>query len=102
MAKKLLNTDISQENALSPVVSLFTEKISPKQQTYLEMSALVSLTFDYQNTLDGLADSSIVCPPVSFKLLSTYFSFYIRSGFLPHSKSALSPTQSGVFHKITN
>ncbi|MBW4634872.1 MAG: amino acid adenylation domain-containing protein [Iphinoe sp. HA4291-MV1] len=80
---KLLNKDISQENALSPVVSLFTEKISPKQQTYLETSALVSQTFDYQNTLDGLAGTSIVCPPVNFKLLSTYFSYYTRNGFLP-------------------
>ena len=34
----LLNID-SQENALSPVVSLFTEKVSAKNLTYLETSA---------------------------------------------------------------
>lgn len=79
---KLLDGDIFQENALSSVVSLFTEKISPKQQTYLEISALVSQTYDYQNTLDGLAGTSIICPPVNFKLLSTYFSYYTCSGFL--------------------
>jgi amino acid adenylation domain-containing protein/thioester reductase-like protein len=79
---KLLKGSICQENTLSPVVSLFTEKISPKQKTYLEISALVSQRFDYQNTLDGLADTSIVCPPVNSKLLSTYFSYYTCSGFL--------------------
>jgi amino acid adenylation domain-containing protein/thioester reductase-like protein len=119
---KLLNSNLYQETVLSPVVSLFTDKISPKQQTYLETSALVSQTFDYQNTLDGLAGTSIACPPVSFKLLSTYFSYYTRSGFLPtatlqssqvssttpvnlpssKSKSVSSVIESDVFRKITN
>lgn len=80
---KLLNSSLSQDTAWSPIVSLFTEKRSPNQQTYLETSALVSQTFDYQNTLNGLAGTSITCPPVSLKLLSTYFSYYTRSGFLP-------------------
>ncbi|MBP5971792.1 amino acid adenylation domain-containing protein [Brasilonema sp. CT11] len=66
----LLNSHLSQDTALSPVVSLFTEKISPKQQTYLETSALVCQTFDYQNTLNGLAGTSIACPPVSLKLVN--------------------------------
>ena len=78
----LLSVD-SSENALSPVVSLFTEKVSKKQLTYLETSALVSQAFDFQNTLAGLAGTPIICPSVDFKLLSTYFSYFIRSGFLP-------------------
>ena len=78
----LLSVD-SSENALSPVVSLFTEKVSKKQLTYLETSALVSQAFDFQNTLAGLAGIPIICPSVDFKLLSTYFSYFIRSGFLP-------------------
>ena len=79
---KLLNVNNSEENALSPVVSLFTEKISAKQQTYLETSALVSQAFEFQNTLDGLVGTSIICPSVDFQLLSNYFSYLIRSGFL--------------------
>lgn len=79
---KLLNVAISQENALSPVASLFTEKPSAQQLTYIETSALVSQAFDFQNTLDGLADTSIICPSVDFKLLCTYFSYFIHSGFL--------------------
>lgn len=38
--------------------------------------------FDCQNLLDGLAGTAIFCPPVDVKLLSTYFSYFIRSGFL--------------------
>ena len=79
---KLLNVNLPQENALSPVVSLFTEKVSGRQLTYLETSALVSQAFDFQNTLNGLAGTSIICPSVDFKLLSTYLSYFIRSGFL--------------------
>jgi hypothetical protein len=79
---KLLNVDISPENALTPLVSLFTEKLSGKQLTYLEASALVSQAFDFQNTLDGLAGTGIICPSVDIKLLSTYFSYFIRSSFL--------------------
>jgi thioester reductase-like protein len=51
---------------------------------------LVNLPFDRQNTIAGLSDSSITCPPVE-DLLTTYFSFYIRTGFLkaPTAREAL-------------
>jgi len=78
----LLNIDVFKENALSPLLSLFTKKISAKQQTYLETSALGSQAFNFQNTIDGLSGNSIICPSVNFKLLSIYFSYFIRSGFL--------------------
>ncbi|MCA9964461.1 MAG: amino acid adenylation domain-containing protein, partial [Anaerolineales bacterium] len=32
--------------------------------------------FDYGNTINGLADSSLTCPPVGSKLLSTYMLYY--------------------------
>ena len=79
---ELLSVNISQENALSPLVSLFTEKIYEKQLTYLETSSLASQAFDCQNTVDGLAVSSIVCTSVDARLLSTYFSYFTGSGFL--------------------
>ncbi len=79
---KLLNVELSQENALSPLVSMFTERTSENNLTYLEMSSLGLQSFDCQNTVNGLAGTSIVCPPGDAKLLSTYFSYYTRSGFL--------------------
>jgi len=40
------------------------------------------LQFDCQNTRDGLVGTSITCPPVDAALLSTYFSYFIRRGFV--------------------
>ncbi|MCF2151219.1 SDR family oxidoreductase [Desmonostoc muscorum LEGE 12446] len=34
------------------------------------------------NTLNGLADSAIVCPPMDVKLLDKYLSYFVSSGFL--------------------
>src|SRR5579883_2581289 len=41
-----------------------------------------SPVFDSKNTIDGLKGTSIVCPPIDSKLLKTYFSHFIHSGFL--------------------
>ena len=79
---RLRNIDISQENALSPLMSLFAENPSEKQLTYLETSSLVSQSFNCQNTIDGLAGNDIICPQVDIKLLNTYFSYFTGSGFL--------------------
>jgi amino acid adenylation domain-containing protein/thioester reductase-like protein len=80
--QELLNVDISQENVLSPLVSLFTKRISEKHLTYLETLSLGLESFDCQNTVNGLADTPIVCPKVDARLLSNYFSYFTRSGFL--------------------
>ena len=72
----------SQQNALSPLISILTERISEEQLTYLEMCLVGAQVFDYQNTVNGLAGTSIVCPPVDAKLLGNYLSYFIQSGFL--------------------
>ncbi|MFB2973203.1 amino acid adenylation domain-containing protein [Aerosakkonema sp. BLCC-F183] len=78
---KLLNiADNSPENALYPLVSTFSETVS------VDDSKAV-LEFDCQNTINGLAETSIACPPVDAQLLSTYFSYLIRSGFLDSPSS---------------
>ncbi|MBV8883532.1 MAG: amino acid adenylation domain-containing protein [Chroococcidiopsidaceae cyanobacterium CP_BM_RX_35] len=89
---KLANLDISQDNALSPLLSLLTNQISEEHPTYLEVS-LGFRFFDCQNATNGLAGTSIACPPVDAKLLSTYLSYFTRSGFLdspPLKKSLMS------------
>ncbi|MBD2385758.1 non-ribosomal peptide synthetase family protein [Cylindrospermum sp. FACHB-282] len=40
------------------------------------------LQFDCHNTLDGLADTSIVCPAINNQLLDTYFKYLLKQGFL--------------------
>ena len=72
------------ENALYPFLTFLSEKIEQQQMTVPEIyfQAKSSLRFDCQNTLDGLAGTAISCPPVDDKLLTTYFSYFIRTGFL--------------------
>ena len=63
----------SRDNALYALSPLFSESI-------VEHTRLPR--FDCRNTLDGLAGTSIVCPPVDSQLLSTYFTRFIDSSFL--------------------
>jgi len=61
-----------KENAWYPILSLFNQDIFEKQYP----------KFDCQKTIEGLAGSDIVCPPVNSKLLDIYFSYFWKSGFL--------------------
>jgi thioester reductase-like protein len=68
----------SPDNALYPLLPTFSE--SKPHQTSSSESVIRHI--DCQNTVAGLGGTSIVCPPVNRELLSTYFSYLIRSGFL--------------------
>jgi thioester reductase-like protein len=70
-AELLKVAEHSSENALYPLIPFFVDE-APDD----------SIKFDCRNTLNGLAGTSINCPSVSAELLNTYFSYYIRSGFL--------------------
>ena len=94
------NVNISQKNALSALVSLFAEGISEKQMTYLETSSLEFQSFDCQNTVNGLAGTAIVCPPLDARLLSIYFSYFTHSGFL--NTSHLTKTATYFDKKINS
>ena len=98
----------SEESPLTSVRPLFSQVVSEglpgwiKRQLEFDQDtidglvnvigaqyAAKSIRLDCQNALDGLADTSIKCPPVDAKLLNTYFSYLIRIGFLepPRLKS---------------
>jgi hypothetical protein len=62
---------------LSPLLPFFPERSSQKQ-----VSNSAAIEFDCQNTLDGLAGSSIACPPIDEQLLHNYVSYLMRSGFI--------------------
>lgn len=70
------------DNSLSPLLPLVVEKMPGKPLTYLETSSMASQSFDYQNTLNALGETSIICPPVTTQLLNVYFSYFKRSGFI--------------------
>jgi malonyl CoA-acyl carrier protein transacylase len=77
----------ARENVLYPLVPFFSHKWSDQQLTYIELNEqgrrpLISC----DQTLAALAGTSIICPPLDSKLLNTYFSYFIRSGFLEAPK----------------
>ncbi len=78
----LLNTKVLPGFALSPILSLFTGKLSAKHLTYIERLWLASQTFDYENTANSLKATFINCPLVDSKLLHKYFCYLVYSGFL--------------------
>ncbi|NJM20524.1 MAG: amino acid adenylation domain-containing protein [Richelia sp. SM1_7_0] len=92
---ELINaSETSLDNPLYPLIPFFAGKETEdalKQESSEQNSNSAELKLDCQNTTDGLVDTSIVCPPVDGKLLSTYFSYLIQSGFLnPPSKYLIS------------
>jgi thioester reductase-like protein len=77
----IANLRHSQENVLHPLLSMMSEKVYQNSLTIMELYQN-TVDYDYQNTLNGLADSGIVCPPMDANLLDKYFSYFISSGFL--------------------
>lgn len=74
------------DNALYTFLSFLFEKLPEQQQSIPEFYFQPkSLQFDSSNTFTGLVSSNITCPPVDDKLLNTYFSSFIHSGFLEPS-----------------
>ncbi|MEG4026408.1 amino acid adenylation domain-containing protein [Microcoleus sp. S13C4] len=63
--------DNSPENALHPLVSLFSDETVSAQTITLPC-------FDSQNVIDGLAGSCISCPPIDERLLNTYLSYLLK------------------------
>jgi hypothetical protein len=71
-----------QPNALNPLAGVITEMISENRLTRLELWLAGNQGFDCGNSMRGLQNSSMACPPANFKLLDTYLKYFIQSGFL--------------------
>ncbi|UNU27121.1 non-ribosomal peptide synthetase family protein [Microcoleus vaginatus] len=67
----------SPENALYPLVGLFSEKVSEA-----EMPKSATLQFDCQNALKGLSGTDIICPQADASLFRTYFSYLVDCGLI--------------------
>lgn len=65
-----------QASPLASLLSIFPEQFSASQ------TQLLTMQFDCQNTLRGLADSQIRCPVVDRHLLQTYLTHLTRLGIL--------------------
>jgi thioester reductase-like protein len=63
------------EHPLYPLIPTFPPQTESDSHT-------AALHFDCRNTVAGLANTSIHCPPVSDALLETYFTYLIQNGSL--------------------
>ncbi len=81
-AELLRVSEDSMENAMSPFVSLLSREDLAEEKGQQAQPA-PKRTFDMRNTRLGLTSTSIACPKVDAKLLSTYLSYLVSSGFLP-------------------
>ena len=69
-----LNKSDPADNALYPLISTFVE---PDGE-----SSLLIQKYDCSNTISGLADRAIACPPVDAELFGIYISYLIQTGVL--------------------
>jgi thioester reductase-like protein len=81
----------SQKNALSSLTSLFIEKVPCEEElTMPEMYVQGKVPhYDCQNTLNGLTNTSIICPPINEKLLGNYLSYFIQNNLLEKPSSSV-------------
>ena len=70
-------------NPLSALLSIF-ESVDEAESS----SSQGDVRFDCRNTLDGLKETPVVCPPVDAALIDTYFQYFEASGFLPAASAA--------------
>jgi amino acid adenylation domain-containing protein/thioester reductase-like protein len=73
----LQTTDRTLENALAPLVGLFSA-----QSTDAQPCKIQELLVDCQQTLRALGDSAIACPAIDRDVLNRYLTFWIAQEFL--------------------
>jgi hypothetical protein len=87
----------SPDNALFPFMPLFPA-LNAEEEVNQHSEHAKELQIDCRNTLEGLAGSGITCPPVDRRLLATYFTAFIRSGFMeaPSAQGKLAGVANGA------
>ncbi|MEA5514995.1 thioester reductase domain-containing protein [Nodularia sp. UHCC 0506] len=80
---ELINNVSSVENPLYTLRPFLLERWSDEQVTIPDLYLQARRpTISCQATLKALSGSSIVCPPIDSKLLMTYTSYLVQTGFL--------------------
>ncbi|HEY9768531.1 MAG TPA: thioester reductase domain-containing protein [Coleofasciculaceae cyanobacterium] len=74
----------SRSNPLYPLLPFLAKQWSEEKLSILELYQQSRKPhISCQQTLAALSDTSIRCPAIDEKLLNTYFSYFVNSGFLP-------------------
>ncbi len=85
----LLGSEMNSDNALSPLVPIFTDDPA-EESNYLEVLNLTRVSC--QNTIAGLAGTSISCPAMDTDLLNSYFAYFVNSGFIDRPEQPQFPS----------
>jgi thioester reductase-like protein len=72
----------SPGNALYPLLATFPPDENEDDRAGPEVSSRRRVEFDCRNTIAGLKESSIACPPADFALINAYLSDLVRRGVL--------------------
>jgi thioester reductase-like protein len=76
-------------HALYPFLPFLTEQIPEQQLSVPELYFCThSIQFDRQNLIAGLGNTDLTYPAVDHTLLTTYFSYLVRTGFLPSPEAS--------------
>jgi thioester reductase-like protein len=86
----------SPDNALYPLLATFPHDEDEDDRTVPEVSSQKRVDFDCRNTLAGLKDSPVICPPADFALIDAYLSYLVRRGVLDAPSSIESGNDSIV------
>ena len=77
--KKLL-TELNKRkyrDTLYPLLAVFPEVLFSEEESELTLP-----DFDFTNCTRALEGESIICPEISFELISKYISAFIKKGYL--------------------
>ncbi|MBW4553454.1 MAG: thioester reductase domain-containing protein [Aphanocapsa sp. GSE-SYN-MK-11-07L] len=86
--RKLGHSVLSKENPLYHLLPFFQKQLPEEKLAFSEQyKQSTDPQISCSATQTALNGSSIVCPPVNAELLNTYFSYFIRSGWLDVSQS---------------
>jgi thioester reductase-like protein len=84
----------AREDMVASVVPLFSLSISKEVPSLFREIP----RFDCQNTLESLAGTAIVCPPIEGPVFETYLAYFIQRGFL--TPPPLGGTFKGDFQRL--
>jgi len=80
---QLVNHPDASANALYPLISTFVEgNVNHSNSNSQEQASPPIQKYDCQNTITGLANSAIACPPVDAELFGIYISYLRQTGIL--------------------
>lgn len=92
--ERLRRFTTDQDTAMTPLLPAHADASGTRSEEML--AGFGQMRFDCRNTLAGLEGSPFDCPRLTPELIETYFSYFVRSGFLAPPESRYQGAASAV------